>query len=136
MEHLALYDYLLAQNQSSKSLKSKHRLLFEDEILIRDAVSELCSRVERERLGAGEKEEVTRLLTWLYGQLSRTLKETIKYMNGKMGKSFNHLDIGNVKKMFEAVIRGNLPNDLKSRTNGMKKLLVSLNQLYKKDVKS
>eukprot|EP00111_Clytia_hemisphaerica_P018019 TCONS_00053334-protein len=136
MEHLALYDYLLAQNQSPRSLKSKHRLLFEDEIPIRDALSELCSRVEREKLGAGEKEEVTRLLSWLFGQLSRTLKETIKYMNGKMGKSFNYLDIGNMKKMFEAVIRGNLPNDLKNRTNGMKNLLVLLNQLYKKDVKS
>ena len=137
MEHLALYDYLLAQNTSPKSLKSKHKLLFEGkDVLLKNVISELVFRTESEKLNQSEKEEVTKLLTWLFGQLNRTLKETIKYLNGKLSKSLAPLTRDVVKKMFETVIRvGNLPNDLKGKSKTIDNLLEALHDYYKRDIK-
>ena len=132
MEHLALYNYVLAQSHSPKSLKSKHRILFGG-IPLESAVTELCSRTQYDRFNLADSEEVLRLITWLYDQLSSTLKDTIKYVNSKQ-KNLKNFDLQIAKKMFETVIRcpvqtsGSLNNKLKS----LQKLLAALQQLYDK----
>lgn len=125
-------NYLLAQNQSQRSLKSKLRILFDSEVPLFDAVTELAKREMEDQLNAANKTEVTKLLTWLFGQLNQTLKESIKYMNGKTIRNLNGLDIKQVKKMFEVVLRsGSLPNTLQGKLLVVCDVLKKLQTLYK-----
>ena len=125
-------NHLLAQNQSQKSLKSKHNLLFDNKLPLFDAVTELSKREMEDQLNVADKTEVSKLLTWLFGQLNQTLKESIKYMSGRTNRNFNGLDIKQVKKMFEVVLRsGTLPETLQEKLLVMCDVLKKLQSLYK-----
>jgi hypothetical protein len=132
MEHLALYDYVLAQSHSPKSLKSKHQILFGG-IPLSSAVIELSMRAQHDRFNLSDSEEVVRLVTWLYGQLSSTLKETVKYVNSKHN-SLKNFDLQVAKNMFEAVIRCPVStcSGLTDKLKSIEKLLASLLGLYDK----
>ena len=125
-------NHLLAQNQSQKSLKSKHNLLFDKKLPLFDAVTELTKREMEDQLNVADKTEVSKLLTWLFGQLNQTLKESIKYMSGRTNRNLNGLDIKQVKKMFEVVLRsGTLPETLQEKLLVMCDVLKKLQSLYK-----
>lgn len=133
LEHIGLYNYLLAQNLSQKPLKAKHKLLFADAAFLINAVNELTKREKEDNLNSDDSKEAAKLLTWLSGQLNQTLKESIKFLSsGKTNRTLNHMDIKLAKKMFEVVLRsGALPDALQGKLQAVSGILQKLNLLYK-----
>ena len=98
-------------------------------------MTELTKREMEDQLNVADKTEVSKLLTWLFGQLNQTLKESIKYMSGRTNRNLNGLDIKQVKKMFEVVLRsGTLPDTLQEKLLLMCDVLKKLQSLYKEAV--
>lgn len=138
MEHLAFYDYQLQQGYSTKSLKSKQELLFNNKHLqdVITALQNLFKTSEKSNALDGTLlEKICNLMDWLHGQLSSTMKETIKYLNNKQYSSFCKIDLKMGKRMFELVIRGSVVKlpIASEKLNSVCETLIALNEIYSKE---
>ena len=119
MEHLALYDYLISQGNSPKSLKNKHELLFSSKSNIRKVLVELSSRAKNEALS--DTEELEKLLKWLVNQLTSTMKETVKYLTGKHNKNIYAIDVNSKFEISPGMKSIELLGKLKTKMKGLVK---------------
>lgn len=133
MEHLAFYDFQLQQQgYSTKSLKAKQELLFNNPHILEVIGTLQClslkSRDVNNMVDEVSLEELCKLTDWLHGQLSSTMKETIKYLNNKQYNNFCKVDLKAAKRMFELVIRGSIAR-MTDATEKLKSLFATLKLL-------
>ena len=138
VEHLALYDYLLRQGYSMKSLKAKIEffIIKSSEMATNNLLPALQELHKRIKLNAKkipgsddvineniDLSELHKILSLLDTQLHSTLKDTVKHARTKNNKSADVIDLKVAKQLFEIVLRGTLVNE----SDVEKKLLSLIN---------
>lgn len=140
MEHLAFHDHQLKHQThfSFKTLKSKHELLFNNKHLLdtitafRNCSSEINSDNGVDCANEFPKDEISKLLEWLYGQLNSTLKDTVKALNTKQNNGICKIDLKTAKLMFEVVIRAPVfkLTTVPEKLHSIQKIMDKLRNIY------
>ncbi|XP_057306035.1 erythroid differentiation-related factor 1-like [Hydractinia symbiolongicarpus] len=134
--HAALFDYMLKQASTGRTLKSKlDMFLHKDVESSRNLLSALKEVLNQLNLKSESKlyddmDELTKALTLIGEQLNSTIKDVLKLLSHKKQK--DGLDLSTVKRLYEILLRGvnNKENDIERKVRGLASVLSDMKMEY------
>ena len=138
VEHIGLYDYLLKQSFSGRTLKSKLSILLSPTTnqnkLILSLETVLSSINDNVSLSEKYTEDINllKITELLEKQVLSTFKEVLKFVTNKKNKAFDLLDQTKTKKILELLLRGIVPTvkNIKQRIATLTGIMVNMQDIY------
>lgn len=138
VEHIGLYDYLLKQSFSGRTLKSKLNILLspttnQNKLIL--ALETVLSNIN-DNVSSSEKytEDINllKITELLEKQVLSTFKEVLKFVTNKKNKGFDLLDQTITKKILELLLRGIVPRgkNIKQRIAALTGIMVNIQDIY------
>ena len=138
VEHIGLYDYLLKQSFSGRTLKSKLNILLspttnQNKLIL--TLETVLSNIN-DNVSSSEKytEDINllKITELLEKQVLSTFKEVLKFVTNKKNKGFDLLDQTITKKILELLLRGIVPRgkNIKQRITALTGIMVNIQDIY------
>lgn len=137
VEHIGLYDYLLKQSFSGRTLRSKLSILLsptanQNKLIL--SLETVFSNIN-DNVSPSEKyteDNLLKITELLEKQVLSTFKEVLKFVTNKKNKGFDLLDQTKTKKILELLLRGIVPTvkNIKQRIAALTGIMLNMQDIY------